>query len=168
MPPYNSLADSRAESWRERRCPMLLLAKHMLLRSRPPTESSANSATSSSTSETGRSRNSSSMLGTWLHRRRVTLPPDMLREKDWADHRLAVTGLTRQQVVSMPGAENARALRRTERVGRSHHRRLAGVLDRHALSPLGIRDDPRLHNTQEMPGITSRPPTGRSATWPIS
>ena len=43
--------------------------------------------------------------GTWLNRRRITLPPDLVREKDWPDHRLLITGLTRQQVVDSPGAE---------------------------------------------------------------
>jgi hypothetical protein len=43
--------------------------------------------------------------GTWLNRRRVTLPPDLLEENDWVDHRLKVLGLTRQQVIDSPDAE---------------------------------------------------------------
>jgi hypothetical protein len=43
--------------------------------------------------------------GTWLNRRRVTLPPDILELKDWSDHHLKVSGLTRQQVIESPGSE---------------------------------------------------------------
>ncbi len=43
--------------------------------------------------------------GTWLNRRRVTLPPDIVQRRDWADHRLLVTGLTRQQVIDSPGTQ---------------------------------------------------------------
>ena len=43
--------------------------------------------------------------GTWLTRRRVTLPPDLVRRKDWADHRLSVAGLTRRQVIESPNVE---------------------------------------------------------------
>jgi hypothetical protein len=43
--------------------------------------------------------------GTWLNRRRVTLPPDIVQRKDWADHRLLVAGLTRQQVIDSPGTQ---------------------------------------------------------------
>jgi hypothetical protein len=43
--------------------------------------------------------------GTWLNRRRVTLPPQIVQRKDWADHRLLVTGFTRQQVIDSPGTQ---------------------------------------------------------------
>ncbi len=43
--------------------------------------------------------------GTWLNRRRVTLPPEIVQRKDWADQRLLVTGFTRQQVIDSPGTQ---------------------------------------------------------------
>lgn len=43
--------------------------------------------------------------GTWLNRRRITLPPDLVRTKDWADHRLTVAQLTRKQVIDSPTVE---------------------------------------------------------------
>ena len=52
--------------------------------------------------------------GTWLNRRRVTLPPDLVRRRDWADHRLSVAGLTRRQVMESPNVET-HVLRFSER-----------------------------------------------------
>jgi hypothetical protein len=43
--------------------------------------------------------------GTWLNRRRVTLPTDIIEDKDWADRRVSVTGLTRQQIIDSRGVE---------------------------------------------------------------
>ena len=43
--------------------------------------------------------------GTWLNRRRVTLPPDLVQRRDWPDHRLSVAGLTRRQVIDSPNVE---------------------------------------------------------------
>jgi hypothetical protein len=43
--------------------------------------------------------------GNWLNRRRVTLPPDVIRRSEWPEHRLCITGLTRQQVIDSPRCE---------------------------------------------------------------
>jgi sporulation protein YlmC with PRC-barrel domain len=43
--------------------------------------------------------------GTWLNRRRVALPPDLIEHKEWAEHRLSITGLTRQEVIDSPRIE---------------------------------------------------------------
>jgi hypothetical protein len=43
--------------------------------------------------------------GTWLKQRRVTLPPTMIEENNWAHRELVIGGLTRHQVVASPETE---------------------------------------------------------------
>ena len=89
--------------------------------------------------------------GTWLNRRRITLPPDVLHDKDWADHRLSVTGLTRQQVIECPGSKTQLPIGNT-------------VLEEATITdwdfywinllehPWQVSDDPHLRNTVEVTG----------------
>ena len=90
--------------------------------------------------------------GTWLNRRRVTLPPQMVRHRDWGDHRLAVAGLTRQQVLESPGSETHVPL------GGAAALESASIVNwevywLHALDrPWQIADNPHLRDTQELAG----------------
>jgi hypothetical protein len=90
--------------------------------------------------------------GTWLHSRRVALPPDLIRQKDWADHRLSVAGLTRQQVLDSPGTETHVP------VGEQPELEEATVVDwdvywiDRMTHPWQISDDPHLRNTREVTG----------------
>ncbi len=90
--------------------------------------------------------------GTWLHSRRVALPPDLIRHKDWADHRLLVAGLTRQQVLDSPGTETHVP------VGEQPELDEATIVDwdvywiERMVHPWQISDDPHLRNTREVTG----------------
>ena len=90
--------------------------------------------------------------GTWLNRRRVTLPPDMICHRDWADHRLVVTGLTRQQVIESPGSETHVPL------GGQAALEAATIVDWELFwlntldHPWQVSSDPHLRNTQEITG----------------
>jgi hypothetical protein len=88
--------------------------------------------------------------GTWLNSRRVTLPPDLIRHKDWADHRLMITGLTRDQVVKSPNVETHVA------VGEPTNLETATIVDWGLYwiqildHPWQVADDPHIRNTEEM------------------
>ena len=92
--------------------------------------------------------------GSWLNRRRVTLPPDVIKNKEWGDHRLSITGLTRQQVIDSPGIET--------HVPVSVHATLkeATIMDWEIYwtsvvgtdHPWQITNDPHVHNTREVVG----------------
>ncbi len=92
--------------------------------------------------------------GTWLNRRRVTLPPDIIEEKDWADHRISVTGLTRQQVIDSPGTETHVPINVHERAEEAmivdwgvYWTSVVGTEP-----PWRVSEDPHLRNTQEITG----------------
>ena len=88
--------------------------------------------------------------GTWLNSRRVTLPPDLIRHKDWSDHRLMITGLTREQVVKSPNVETHVA------VGDQMNFEQATIIDWGLYwiqiidHPWQVADDPHIRNTEEM------------------
>jgi uncharacterized protein YrrD len=90
--------------------------------------------------------------GTWLHSRRVALPPDLIRHKNWADHRLLVSGLTRQQVLDSPGTETHIPLGEPPKVEE------ATVVDwdvywiDQMAHPWQVSDDPHCRNTREVTG----------------
>jgi hypothetical protein len=92
--------------------------------------------------------------GTWLDRRRVTLPPDTIHHKDWADHRLSVVGLSREQIVNTPGIEThlpistAAKLEEATTVNWDIYWTELSVTDH----PGQISADPHLRNTQEVTG----------------
>ena len=79
--------------------------------------------------------------GTWLHSRRVTIPPDLIRHRDWADHRLLIAELTRQQVLDSPGAETHVPLVQQARIEEARDIPTIQVLDR--AKPPVRRDTPR-------------------------
>lgn len=90
--------------------------------------------------------------GRWGNRRRVTLPPDLVRHRDWADHRLVIDGLTRAQVVEAHGEH-------TEVPARGPSTwQIATVADWEVYwidmldHPWQISADPHLRNTQEVTG----------------
>jgi hypothetical protein len=88
--------------------------------------------------------------GTWLNSRRVTLPPDLIRHKDWADHRLMIAGLTREQVVKSPNVETHVP------VGGAANLETATIVDWGLYwiqildHPWQVADDPHIRNTEEM------------------
>jgi uncharacterized protein YrrD len=90
--------------------------------------------------------------GTWLHSRRVTLPPDLIRHKNWADHRLLVEGLTRQQVLDSPGTQTHIP------VGAPPNVEEATIVDwdvywiDNMVHPWQVSDDPHLRNSREVAG----------------
>jgi len=87
--------------------------------------------------------------GTWLNRRRVTLPPDLVRRRDWADHRLSVAGLTRRQVMESPNVETHVPL------GQPTKEEEATIVNWeiywiHTMDhPWQVSDDPHVRSTQE-------------------
>lgn len=90
--------------------------------------------------------------GSWLYSRRVTLPPDIVRHKDWDDHRLLIADLTRQQVMECHDTETHIP------VGDQTKLEEAVIVDwgvywvdvmRH---PWQVSSDPHLRNTQEVTG----------------
>ena len=88
--------------------------------------------------------------GTWLSSRRVTLPPDLIRHKDWSDHRLVIAGLTREQVVKSPNVETHIP------VGDVTKLETATIMDwglywvKILDHPWQISDDPHIRNTEEI------------------
>ena len=90
--------------------------------------------------------------GTWLHSRRVTIPPDVIRHRDWADHRLLIAELTRQQVLDSPGAETHVPLVQQARIEE------ATIVDWGVYwvemlpHPWQVSGDPHLHATHEVVG----------------
>ncbi len=90
--------------------------------------------------------------GTWLNGRRVTLPPDVDRRRDWADHQLTVAGLTRRQVIDSPNVETHVPLglptRREEATIVGWEIYWIHVMDH----PWQVADDPHLRSTQETAG----------------
>ena len=99
--------------------------------------------------------------GTWLNSRRVTLPPNLIRHKDWRDHRLMVTGLTRDQVLKSPNVETHVT------VGDSTKLETATIMDWglywiHIVDhPWQATDDPHLRNTEEVIKYHLRETDGR-------
>lgn len=89
--------------------------------------------------------------GTWLNRRRITLPPNVIQDRDWADHWLSVTGLSRQQAIECPGSETHLPIGHTALEE-------ATIVDWdvywiHLLEhPWQVSDDPHLRNTVEVSG----------------
>lgn len=111
--------------------------------------------------------------GTWLDRRRITLPPDIIEHKEWADHRLAVTGLTRQQVINSPGTETHIPINVHERPEE------ATVVDWEVYwtsvtgtaHPWQVSDDPHLYSIDEVTGYhlhASDGPIGHIADFLVS
>jgi hypothetical protein len=95
--------------------------------------------------------------GTWLNSRRVTLPPDLIRHKDWADHRLMIHGLTREQVVNSPNVESHLAVGESvNNVGEPTKLESATIVDWGLYwiqildHPWQVSDDPHIRNTEEM------------------
>ena len=93
--------------------------------------------------------------GSWLNRRRITLPPDVVEHKDWADHRLSIAGLTRQQVIESPGSEThlpvgPAALEEATVVDWDVY--WINLLEH----PWQVSDDPHLRNTVEVIGYHIR------------
>lgn len=43
--------------------------------------------------------------GTWLHSYRLTIPPSLIHRRQWSDHRLLISGLTREKVMEQPGTQ---------------------------------------------------------------
>jgi uncharacterized protein YrrD len=88
--------------------------------------------------------------GTWLNSRRVTMPPDLVRHRDWADHRLTVTTLTREQVVNSPDVEtnvpvgDLTRLEAATIIDWGLH--WSNILDH----PWQVSDDPHIRSTEEM------------------
>ena len=74
--------------------------------------------------------------GSWLNSYRVTIPPNLVHSKQWPDHRLVISGLTRQQVMDTPGTEkHIRGGRRQPSGGGGRH--VVGLLpDRHPAASL--------------------------------
>jgi hypothetical protein len=99
--------------------------------------------------------------GTWLNSRRVTLPPDLIQRKDWADHRLMITGLTREQVVKSPNVETHVP------VGDLSKLEEATIIDwglywiKILDHPWQVSDDPHIRNTEEMIKYHLRETDGR-------
>ncbi len=100
--------------------------------------------------------------GSWLNSRRVTLPPDLIRHKDWADHRLMITGLTRHQVVKSPNVETQVP------VGDLTNLETATIMDWGLYwiqildHPWQVADDPHIRNTAEMTRYRIRELDGRA------
>ena len=90
--------------------------------------------------------------GSWVHRRRVTLPPSLVRHRDWADHRLLISGLTRAQVLE------SNEVRTELPVGGPSAWDIATIADWEVYwiemldHPWRISDDPHLRNIQEVTG----------------
>jgi hypothetical protein len=99
--------------------------------------------------------------GTWLNSRRVTLPPNIIRHKDWRDHRLMITGLSRDQVLKSPNVETRVT------VGDSTKLETATIVDwglywiRIVDHPWQTADDPHLRNTEEVIKYHLRETDGR-------
>jgi hypothetical protein len=99
--------------------------------------------------------------GTWLNSRRVTMPPDLIRHKDWSDHRLMIAGLTREQVVKSPNVETHVP------VGDPNKLEEAAIVDwglywvQIVDHPWQISDDPHIRNTEEMVRYHLRETDGR-------
>jgi uncharacterized protein YrrD len=98
--------------------------------------------------------------GTWLNSRRVTIAPDLIRHKDWSDHRLMIAGLTRKQILESPGVETHVPVANGPRMD------TATIMDWGLYwvqiidHPWQVGDDPHVHNTQEVTGYHLRETDG--------
>lgn len=98
--------------------------------------------------------------GTWLRSRRLTIPPHILVKKNWADHQLSLTAITRQEVLHSPGSETHIPLGGT-----------AGLEEATMVDwdiywidvlphPWQVSGDSHIHNTQEVSGYHIEGPDG--------
>lgn len=98
--------------------------------------------------------------GTWLNSRRVTIAPDLIHHKDWADHRLMIGGLTRKQILESPGVETHIPVTNGPKID------TATVMDwglywvQVIEHPWQVADDPHLRNAQEVTGYHLRETDG--------
>ena len=90
--------------------------------------------------------------GTWLHSRRVTLPPDLVKQKDWLDHQVVVEGISRELVLQSPTVEVHVP------VGQQEKHEEATIVDWSVYwtdtlyHPWQVTPDAHIRNTQEITG----------------
>lgn len=90
--------------------------------------------------------------GTWLHSRRVTLPPDLIKRKDWLDHQIFVEGISRELVMQAPNAESHIPVGQQERLEEATIVDWGVYWTETLFHPWQVTSDPHIRNTQEVTG----------------